>query len=114
MADWQFTLNVEDIWEKSSKETEDTDYVPSWFIDELLKRLKVIHESLKKSSRMNMRSMGDLLEFIILDIETMKEPEGIQKDDFNHMIWEPLYNWADTSLDNQFGGKKMCWIKTRI
>lgn len=78
MADWQFTLNVEDIWEKSSKETAETDYVPAWFIVEPLKRLKVIHEEIKKSSEMKIRSM------------------------------------ADTPLDNKFGGKKMCWIKTRI
>lgn len=113
MADWQFTLTVEDIWIKSSKETEETDYVPAWFIDELLKRLKVMHEEIKKSSSIKFRSMGDSLEFIILDIEVLKEPEGIQKDDFNN-IWKTLYDWADTSLDNQFGGKKMCWIKTRI
>lgn len=29
--------------------------------------------------------------------------------DFDNAL-EMLYDWADISLDNRFGGKKMCWV----
>jgi hypothetical protein len=53
---------------------------------------------------------GDVeLEEIIEDFKALEEDASF--DDFNE-IMDRLYNWADISLDNVFGGKKNCWIET--
>lgn len=113
MTDWQLKLDLTDIWEKSSKETAETDMVPVWFVDELLKRLNDLHMQVEQSRDMKIRSMAEDLTDIIIEIEVLKTDEGIVKDDFN-LSWDDLYNWADTSLDGVFGGKKMCWIATQF
>lgn len=111
MADWQLKLDLTDIWEKSTKETAETGMVPDWFVTELIKRLEILLEEIKKNNNIKIRSMAEELEDIILEITCMRYPEGIEKDDFNQK-WDDLYNWADTSLDGMVGGKKMCWIAT--
>lgn len=39
------------------------------------------------------------------------EYTDLSQDEFNDLMSE-LYDWADTSLDGQFNGKKVCWINT--
>jgi hypothetical protein len=113
MADWQTKLILTDIWDKSSNETAETGMVPDWFVTELIKRLETLLEEIKKNTDIKIRSMAEDLEEIIIEITCMKSPEGIDKDDFK-AVWDNLYDWADTPLDRNFGGKKMCWIATRF
>ena len=35
-----------------------------------------------------------------------------EDDEFFDYVMSDLYDWGDTSLDNKFGGVKMCWINT--
>lgn len=56
-------------------------------------------------------SMGEELENDILPLfEDIVESESEDVDSYDSAL-ESLYDWADTSLDNKFGGKKMCWVE---
>ena len=57
--------------------------------------------------------MADDLENDILPMfEELAENEDADEEDFDYVMSD-LYDWGDTSLDNKFGGVKMCWINTR-
>jgi hypothetical protein len=32
-------------------------------------------------------------------------------DEFDHLM-DRLYDWADTSLDGEWNGRKVCWVRT--
>jgi hypothetical protein len=47
---------------------------------------------------------------LVSDFEDFQQNPG-SVEEFNSLMAE-LYDWADTPLDNEFAGKKACWVKT--
>jgi hypothetical protein len=100
MAKWQNTLDLADVWDKV-----DTQEIS---IQELA---GVIAKRLKKIKR---NIPEDLLEdkhFIVEDFIDLSKNEAATDEDFNEVMTY-LYDWADTPLDDEWNGKKVCWINT--
>lgn len=73
---------------------------------------KIVAEKLKSIQKFKNKRINEKLEDIIFDFECLSEgslnvwPES----DFNNLL-EKLYDWGDISLDNKFGGMKVCLIQ---
>lgn len=48
---------------------------------------------------------------LIEEFRNFSQDESLEDDDFSYLM-DRLYDWGDVSLDGNFGGKKVCWIKT--
>jgi len=75
---------------------------------------KIVAEKLKglekfKNPDINSQLEGIICGFYILSVE---DEDEYSEEDFDYLL-EELYNWGDISLDNKFGGKKVCWIQMR-
>jgi len=102
MADWQTKIDFSKQKNKfQSGEIELKELVKA-VIDE-------INRVLPSVEKINSDLASDLECEILPMFEELAEFE-IDVDDFDNAL-EYLYDWADTSLDDKFGGKKMCWIK---
>ncbi len=96
MSQWMHTLDIEKEWDASNK-------------DESLvyKTAEAIMLGLKK---FNIKD-DEILDELIEQFEYLSEDPSTNYEEFNCYM-NDLYDWADTSLDNVFGGRKNCWIKT--
>ena len=99
MANWINRLDLSDVWDKAN------DYEIS--IQELAgitaKRLSNINKGLNE----------DLLwlrDNLVDEFEAISEDEEAGQVDLNYVM-QDLYDWADTPLDNNWAGKKACWIE---
>ena len=102
MANWQFHLNLHDKWE--------TDDVHEITADACEKITALIGEIRQRTNPIY-AEMADELEDILCDFEIIRDDPDANEDDLNGVL-EALYDWGDTPLDDQWGGKKMCWIDT--
>jgi len=94
MAQWVHHLRIKDAW----KQTQDG----SMSIQELAKQIVT---QLKAFNIQNDSKLDQIIEdFEFLD-------EDADNDDFDY-IMQNLYDWADIPLDNQWNGRKNCWIET--
>lgn len=103
MANWQFTLDFESFWKKESVHKS-----AGLIADEIKKLIPSIRRRIPEIYQ----DMADELENEILPL--FKEIAEMKSDDveeFDSAMYT-LYEWADASLDNEWGGKKMCWVKT--
>lgn len=96
MSKWVRKLNIVSEW-KVSNENEALVYKTA---DSIAKKLKAF----------NVQGDG-VLDELIEDFELLAEDEEANYDSFNYYM-EKLYSWADTPLDNEWNGKKNCWIET--
>lgn len=48
---------------------------------------------------------------LVYEFESLSLDDDATVEDFDSLMNE-LYDWADTSLDGNFGGDKVCWVKT--
>jgi len=101
MARWQRRLEIAEDWKAAQEKTIST--------QELAKRLSV------KLTALRPITDDEYLEEQRLEMaENFKAfGEGSEGsvDEFDCMMSE-LYDWADTPLDDQFGGNKLCWVAT--
>lgn len=98
MANWQRTLNLSDVWKKA-KEREITAKELAIII--IANRLKRLREFNDEEIDMEKEELINRFEFF--------EEDG-SYNDLDYYL-NALYNWGDISLDNIFGGKKVCWIE---
>jgi hypothetical protein len=96
MANWQRTLDVSDVWDDGDIPT-----IAKLAADRLEKIDPFPEGSDEEETRL------DLIEELR---EVADDPEASPRD-FDY-VWEHVYDWADTSLDGNWNGKKVCWIKT--
>jgi hypothetical protein len=99
MTDWQRTLDVSDVWDQVS---DGEISVPAFagMVATRLKRLKPFADHIVENEKLE----------LVDQFESMSEDSTSDFDDFD-LVWNELYEWGDTSLDNRFNGKKVCWIK---
>jgi hypothetical protein len=100
MSQWQRHLDIKYIW----KLAEDEEITPQ----ELAKQ---VAERLEKLPVFNIVDVDEELEEIILELKDFSDCDDVTFDDFDD-IMSRLYDWGDISLDDKFGGKKVCWIGT--
>jgi len=94
MSQWQSRLDLKDLWTRR-KEGKLT-------IQQLA---KAIAKRIRKHPFYEREE--DTLEEIALNFECCEE----DVEEFDNILSD-LYDWANTPLDNNFGGKKMCWVAT--
>lgn len=97
MAQWQRTLNVTDVWE-----SEDIPLIARTAADRLEKLLPFTEEFyFIENKRLE----------LVDELRALAEDPEADARDFDY-IWQEVYDWADTPLDEKWNGKKVCWIKT--
>lgn len=98
MADWQRHLILSDLW----RDPENADVKLA--ATEIARRL---HELQK----FDVKTIDDEREGIEEEFRALAEDPNPNLDDINYII-NRLYDWADTPLDTDWNGKKVCWVET--
>lgn len=104
MSDWQFRVDFADVWHQDH---------PAWYIAEVIVgRLEELEPKIRQRGGSFYRRMAFELQSEIIPLfEEIVDEQGENFEEFNYAL-DQLYDWADTSLDGVFGGKKMCWVAT--
>jgi hypothetical protein len=107
MANWQYTLNIKEIWQKGI-ENKVTSVELAKVVVEKLKELRP-----KLLSRFGENSfVCSEQDALIVDFEEHIE-EGVDDDDCFNDIFSRLYDWADINLTPEvWPPQKLCWVKT--
>ena len=102
MSKWQRTLDLKDAWKKA----EDREI-------EAHELAKIIAERLLELKAFKIPDIDREKANLIEELLYLSEDDTITYDDIDDVL-NYLYNWGDVSLDEKFGGKKVCWIKTKF
>lgn len=100
MANWQRTIDISESW-KLAQEYEIS-------LQELSKEILEKLVALRPFDNEDVEYVKSML---IEEFEILADDEETDTGWFDYTMGK-LYDWADTSLDGKFGGKKVCWIKT--
>ena len=102
MSKWQRTLDIKDVWEKASNR----EVIPQFLASTITKKLE-------KLKTFNNQYIDYDKEELILNFQDASEDNTLTWDKLDYLL-NDLYDWGDISLDEGFGCKKVCWIKTLI
>jgi len=100
VANWINKLNLSYVWDKAN------DYEIS--VQELA---RITAERLSNINKWLDEDLIWLRDNLVDEFETIAEDEEAGLADFNYVM-QDLYDWADTPLDSNWAGKKVCWIET--
>jgi len=103
MAQWQLKLILKDFWDKYPEEL-----TLQQVSQKLLERMNELRPEVEKRFPDYLDDFDNSIE----DFELFAEDDSMneEEEEFNYRL-DNLYDWADISLDNTFGGKKLCWIE---
>ena len=116
MSAWQFNLNAKDFYHKYDNGKDDELSLQE-LAAKMAESIKALLEEIRakkgmKASIYQFSDMADELENNVLPLfEEIAESEDMDVDDFDNAMSD-LYDWADTPLDENFAGAKMCWVAT--
>ena len=101
MANWQLKLQLGDVYHSG---------LP---IPKLAKTVAERLAALKIDALMLLAAsdLEDVREDIVLGFLALASDPDADADDFDEVM-ERLYDWADTSLDDYWNGRKVCWVNT--
>lgn len=99
MAKWQQKLDIKDIWQAADA----GDLSRSDLCAEIARRLTAIEP-------MGDEEIDEEKDDIASDFKALSEIAP-SEDDVN-FIYDRLCDWGDRPLDNEWNGKKVCWIAT--
>ena len=125
MSDFIAKINLKAEFDEAS-ELEDHEPLTKAIIDKtarkLMSDLKKAKEYYKTCPRLSKDQKEYCDEEVDITIQNLEEfiecwvddPDPDMSDMRNewHYFFNGVYDWADISLDNKFGGKKMAWVKT--
>lgn len=100
MAQWQRTIRLQPTWDKA-KSHEISIQELAAVISKKLKALRPFNDDYIDSERDN----------LVDEFEGLAEDESADREDFDDIMCR-LYDWGDMKLDNDWNGKKVCWIDT--
>jgi len=100
MANWINKLDLSDVWDKVN----DYEISVQELAGTIAKRLSNINKGLDED-------LIWLRDNLVDEFEGMAEDEEAEQVDFNYAM-KDLYDWADTPLDSNWPGKKVCWVAT--
>jgi len=103
MANWQMTLD----FSKAKREFQEEKIT-------IADLAKAAEEEINKNLAIARAIDEDLADELECDVLPLFEEFGysgveLTVEDFDDAL-SSLYDWADTPLDNKWGGKKMCWV----
>ena len=100
MANWQRTLKMQPEWDQAN----DGEITTAALAKIVSKRLSALDpfdaESWEEVTRLE----------LVEEFEDLADVPELTQEEFN-WFWAKLYEWADTPLDDKFGGKKVCWVQ---
>lgn len=99
MAQWQRKLDLSDVWKKA----QNNEITTLELAKELVNRL----QKLKKFNNWVDDETESIIECFVDFIDCAED----NKDEFDYCMNE-LYDWGDMKLDENWNGKKVCWINT--
>lgn len=102
MAQWQMKLKVKDFYHE---------YPDSLTIQDVAQKMSERIDEKLPFVKSHFPDYLDDLEEIYMQFRDLSEDPEADGDMFD-WIMEDLYNWADTSLDGEWNGKKLCWVET--
>ena len=101
MADWQRTLDIRTAWDQASDDKITTAALA-----------KIVSERLSDLEPFADGSWEEIARLELVEqFEDLADVPDLTQEEFN-WSWAELYDWADTPLDDKFGGKKVCWVQT--
>ena len=108
MTDWQFRLEFRDLW-KDERDGKISLLDVSKGVVERIKALAPVIR--KRKDEMYQDAADDLENDILPMFEELVEEENEDTEDFDFAL-SYLYDWADGRLDDEWNGKKVCWVNT--
>ena len=109
MSKWQYKLDLKESREQYEKD----DNLFALCAAHVVK-IKELIELVRKDHRKTIREMADSLENDVLPYfeEIAENPDSeYDVEDYDSALTN-LYDWADTPLDRNWAGMKMCWVET--
>ena len=107
MSDWQRTLDIHDSWVKVVN-----DELPVHALaKEIAEKLRALKPLVEPGANSQENWVNCKLDDVACEFENIAEEESDDVQWFDFAMSE-LYDWGNISLDNQFGGKKNCWVRT--
>lgn len=117
MANWAYKVDFKEFYHKYPDELSIQE-VAEKVVESLNALLEEIRKepeiaiSIHRAYRSEFLDLAEELEYEIIPLfEEVLENEDTSEVDFDYAM-NDLYDWGDISLDNNFGGVKMCWINT--
>jgi hypothetical protein len=102
MAHWVNKMDIADLWSKGDFRK------ISFGISTRLREIVIPHTQNEYYDGFYLDSQRqDLAE----QFGALSGDDDADVDDFDYLMCD-LYDWADTPLDNEWIGQKLCWIKT--
>lgn len=96
MANWQRTLDIKDVWD-----SEDIPLIARTAADRLEALKPLLGHPYLEEKRLE----------LVEELRDLADGSDANAFDFDY-VWAGVYDWADTSLDGKWNGKKVCWVKT--
>ena len=96
MANWQRYMSVADVWD-----TQNIQLVSRTAAERLKALIPFYGYPFIEDKRLDL--VEELLEISNDSDATVAEFDN---------VWNRVYDWGDISLDNEYNGKKVCWIAT--
>ena len=100
MAQWQRTLAIKDEWQAA----QNGEITQQKLAGVIADRLNVIGSYANEY-------VENLRQELVEQFLGFSEDETADVRDFDYLMSD-LYDWADMKLDDQWNGKKVCWIAT--
>ena len=100
MANWQRRIHLNPEWEQAQEEK----ISPQELAAVIAKRLKALTPFKDEYPEQQRLDLVD-------DFEAAAEDAYLTVRDFDYLMNE-LYDWGDMRLDDNWNGKKVCWIDT--
>jgi hypothetical protein len=95
MAQWQRKIDLKDVWDSGDV------HLIAKTLSESLRKLKPLSDEYLDYTR---DELAEQFADIAADMSA-------NTSDFDAVMTE-LYDWADTPLDSNWNGKKVCWVAT--
>lgn len=101
MSNWQRTLDIKKYWDQAN----DGEITVRKLAEEIAEGLANI-----KPFSSEFQYLNDERDELIDTFQDAAADEELDFAAFNYYM-NDLYDWADSSLDDKWNGKKVCWIK---
>lgn len=100
MAKWERKLDLAPEWQQA----EDHEIAVQQLATVVAKRLEALQPFVGENESLEREK-----QVLVEEFQDLSEDEDADTDDFDILL-TALYDWADTSLDDNWNGRKACWI----
>jgi len=102
MANWQRKILLNPEWSQA----QDNEITVQALAASIAKKLRAVSNFTGSNADLN-----DTRDEIADEFEWLSEDDSAGRDDFDCLM-SSLYDWGDQKLDENWNGKKVCWVDT--